>query len=188
MPGKLSPAGVARAAQKIGCSVRALRAVLVVEALGAGFLEDGRPKILFERHVFHRLTQGKHDTTAPRISNAAPGGYESPTGEWSKLYVALQLDPEMAVQSASWGIGQVMGFNWQSTGERSLFGFLLAMHHDEDAQLALMAEFIRHNPAMADALRRQDWPAFAEKYNGKGYARNRYDQKLAAAFADLGAG
>lgn len=183
MPGKLTSEGIQRAAAVIGCDVPALRAVLQVEALGAGFLEDGRPKILFERHIFHRLTGGKFDAVLPRVSQASPGGYESPGGEWNRLYLAAQLDHEAAVESASWGIGQVMGFNWKLAGEKSLIGFLLAMHHDENSQLALMAQFIRQNGPMAEALRRHDWPGFAKLYNGSAFAKNAYDQKLASAYA-----
>jgi hypothetical protein len=40
------------------------------------------------------------------------------------------------------------------------------------------------NPAsQADALRQRDWAAFARGYNGPGYRANRYDAKLAQAFA-----
>lgn len=187
MAGKLTAEGIARAASVIGCDVPALRAVLQVEALGAGFLEDGRPKILFERHVFHRLTQGAFDAILPRVSDPKPGGYEKPNGEYLKLYLAAQLDQEAAVQSASWGIGQIMGFNWKACGERSVIGFLLAVHHSEDTQLALMAQFIKSDTRMALALRQHDWAAFAARYNGPAYAKNAYDIKLAKAFAQVSA-
>ena len=36
---------------------------------------------------------------------------------------------------------------------------------------------------LADELRKQDWAAFAHAYNGAGYRANKYDTKLAAAFA-----
>ncbi|MGG7377547.1 N-acetylmuramidase domain-containing protein, partial [Escherichia coli] len=40
-------------------------AVIHVESSGAGYQADRRPKILFERHVFHRLTGGRFDAAHP---------------------------------------------------------------------------------------------------------------------------
>lgn len=181
MSGTLTPEGIARAATVAGCSPRALRAVIAVEAAGAGFQPDGRPKILFERHIFHRLTGGKFDASAPQVSQATPGGYEGGKAEWSRLYAAVQLDPDAAVQSASWGLGQIMGFNWKLCGEKSLLGFLLAMHNSENAQLMLMAHFLRSTGA-AVPLAKMDWAGFARSYNGSAFAKNHYDSKLAAAY------
>lgn len=183
MAGKLTPEGIARAAALIGCSIPAMKAVIAVESAGFGFLQDGRPRILYERHIFSRLTDGKFDSIAPTVSNPKYGGYNEDS--YRKLYIATQLDADAAVQSCSWGIGQVMGFNWKLAGERSLTGFMLAMHHNEDVQLMLMAQFIRSIGA-DDELRRLDWAGFAKLYNGAAYARNKYDVKLKAAYAAAG--
>ena len=43
-------------------------AVLTVETRGFGFLENRRPQILFERHIFHRLTEGDLDRGRRRRS------------------------------------------------------------------------------------------------------------------------
>lgn len=177
----LTREGIARAARRIGCDEHALRAVIAVETNGYGFLADGRPAILFERHVFSRLTARAFDGLHPDIANPVAGGYTAPATEYTRLYRALQLDADAAVQSASWGIGQIMGFNWELTGEKSLTGFLVAMHHNEDAQLALMAEFIVSSGAHKP-LAERDWAGFARIYNGAAFARNRYDTRLAKAY------
>lgn len=181
MAGKLTNEGIARAAALIGVGVAEIKTVIAVEALGDGFLADGRPKILFERHKFHAFTNGNYDDVSPRVSNVKAGGYESATGEYTRLYIAMQLDADAALQSVSWGIGQVMGFNWKLCGEKTLMGFILAMHHNEDVQLSLMVQFIKSVGA-DDELRRHDWAGFAKIYNGPAYARNQYDAKLAAAY------
>ena len=186
MAGKLTQRGIERAAAFIGCTVRAMHAVIAVEAAGDGFLADGRPKILFERHKFYALCDQARaqewSRTVPDICNPKSGGYVGNEGEYPRLYRALQLDADAAIESASWGIGQIMGFNWRLAGERSLHGFVLAMHNDEDTQLMLMANTIRGLGA-SDELCRLDWAGFARIYNGSGYARNKYDTKLAAAYA-----
>ncbi|MGH7812080.1 MAG: N-acetylmuramidase domain-containing protein, partial [Candidatus Binatia bacterium] len=50
-------------------------AVLAVETRGFGFLPDRRPQILFERHIFHKLTNGRHDVGNDDVSNKTAGGY-----------------------------------------------------------------------------------------------------------------
>jgi hypothetical protein len=186
MAGKLTPQGLSRAAALIGTDTRTLRAVLAVEALGDGFLADGRPKILFERHKFYQhADQSKVKQWAievPDLCNPKAGGYKGNEAEYPRLYRAMQLDHDGAVLAASWGIGQIMGFNWQMCGERSLMGFVFAMHNNEDTQLMLMAQFIRTRGA-ADELCRHDWAGFAKLYNGANYAKEGYHLKLAAAYA-----
>ena len=56
----LTAADFARAAKNLNVEIAAIRAVAEVEAAGAGFLPDGRPAILYEAHVFHKETGGKH--------------------------------------------------------------------------------------------------------------------------------
>lgn len=36
-----------------------LWAVIGVETSGCGYFDDRRPQILYERHIFYRLTQGR---------------------------------------------------------------------------------------------------------------------------------
>lgn len=182
MSSKLTAGAIERAAKILGCDIAAVRAVIEVEAAGDGFLADGRPKILFERHHFSHRTKGQFDARYPNISNPQRGGYLGGDAEYGRFYQALQLDASAAVESASWGIGQVMGFNWQVCGERSLMGFVFAMHDSEDAQLMLMVQYIKRS-GLDDELRRHDWAAFARGYNGAAYRRNKYDEKLASAWA-----
>lgn len=181
----ITTAALQRAADKLGVSVAHVRAVVAVESRGAGFLADGRPKILFERHKFSQFTGGKFDATHGDLSSRVAGGYRGGEAEYLRLYKALQLDGEAAVRAASWGAFQIMGFNWEACGERSLYGFLLAVHDNEDAHLALFVEFVI-SQRLAPALQKKDWAAFALGYNGRDYARNEYDKKLAAAYAAAG--
>lgn len=183
MSGRLTPNGIARVANRLGCEEAAIRAVIAVESAGAGFLSDGRPRILFEAHIFSRETGGVFDRTHPKLSSKSWNRdlYIGGAGEYARLYQATQLHGEAAVRACSWGLMQIMGFNWQACGEKSIHGFMLAMHHNEDAHLALFSEFVSRQGLSVD-LRRRDWAAFARKYNGPGYASNAYDKKLAAAY------
>lgn len=173
-----------RAATRLGCEVAAIKAVISVETGGTGFLGDGRPRILFEAHVFSRETGGRFDRTHPTLSTAqwTRSLYKGGADEYGRLYAAAQLDGEAAIKACSWGLFQIMGFNWRACGEASLHGFQLAMHHNEDAHLALFGNFIQ-SEGLAPALRSRDWAAFARKYNGPAYAQNHYHTKLEQAYA-----
>lgn len=80
---------------------REILTVLLVETSGFGYLQDRRPRILFERHYFHRLTGCVYDATAPDLSNADAGGYSGGGAEYDRLQRAIQLDESAALQSAS---------------------------------------------------------------------------------------
>ena len=105
----LSDEGLDQVCSALAVAAPQVWAVLAVETHGFGFLQDRRPQILFERHIFHKLTNGRYDARNADISNGKAGGYTGDAGEYARLEKALRLDREAALQSASWGIGQVMG-------------------------------------------------------------------------------
>lgn len=182
---QLSDADYQRAAELLGVEVAAIKAVVKVEAAGHGFLADGRPKILFERHWFWKLTPKPVSKTRSDLSNPKWGGYLGGTREWDRLNAAIQFDRPAALKSASWGLGQVMGFNYKVAGYSDIEEFFKAMHHSEGKQLDAMMTFIKNHSGMVSALRSHNWAAFAELYNGPGFRRNQYDTKLAQAFSDF---
>ncbi len=178
----LSDEGMDQVCNILGIADPEVWAVLTVETRGFGFLQDRRPLILFERHIFHRLTNGRHDTGNADISNEKAGGYVGGSGEYARLEKAMMLDRVSALQSASWGIGQVMGFNYKVAGFTALDIMVEDMVKDENAQLLAMANFIKGNN-QAGALQRRNWVAFARGYNGPEFKKNDYDTRLAAAHA-----
>ena len=174
-----------------GLEYAALRAVAEVESRGAGFLPDGRPVILFEGHIFRRelSAAGKNpdDYAAGRenIIHLRPDAsqYRGGAAEHARLGEAAEIDREAALKSASWGLFQIMGFNWGASGFSSLQSFINAMYRNEAAHLHAAVEFIKSRK-LTEALQRRDWAAFARGYNGAGYAANQYDVKLARAYEE----
>ena len=183
--GKATPlddAAIEAAAKKLGCEVAAVRAVIDVESRG-GFLPDGRPKILFERHYFSRLTKGRFDASHPGISNGKWGGYGAAgKHQYDRLSQAIALDRDAALRSASWGLFQIMGDHCKSLGYADAEAFVAAMVSGEAAQLDAFVGFVKKNK-LDDELIRHDWAGFARGYNGPAFRANRYDEKLAAAYA-----
>ncbi|MBI1762263.1 MAG: DUF3380 domain-containing protein [Acidobacteria bacterium] len=181
--------GIEEATQLLQVGVPELVAVGTVETRGFGYLPDRRPLILFERHIFSRETSHRFDGVDSNISNRQPGGY-GPGGaqQYDRLLRAVALDREAALRSASWGLGQVMGFNAQAAGYADTETMVVEMMESENAQLLAMAHFINSQPKAAAALRAHDWAGFARVYNGADFAINKYDKKLAAAFQAFQAG
>jgi hypothetical protein len=177
----LDDAAIADAARRLGCEVAAVRAVVDVES-GGGFLADGRPKILFERHYFSRLTKGRFDASHPGISNGAWGGYGAGGAhQYDRLDEAIGCDRDAALRSASWGMFQIMGDNYRAAGFDDVEAYVKAMVSGEPAQLDAFVGFVKKT-RLDDELARRDWAGFARGYNGPAYRDNRYDQKLLAAF------
>lgn len=173
-----------KAARKLGCEVAAIKAADEVESRGAGFLPSGEPKVLFEAHIFDRLTNGRFRRSHPNLSSAKwDRSLYGPAGlhQHKRLQAAVALDREAALQSASYGRFQVMGFNWKVCGYKSLQAFINAMYRSEADHLDSFVGYVLGRN-LADELQRRDWAGFAYGYNGSGYAENEYDTKLAAAY------
>jgi hypothetical protein len=184
----LTQRGIDAVTTTLGIEPAALWAVLAVETSGCGFLPDRRPKILFERHVFSRLTAHRYDADDPDVSQPAAGGY-GPGGayQYERLMAAIQLDRAAALQSASWGLGQIMGENHDASGFAGVAEMAAAMTASEDRQLAAMAAYLQATQR-SELLRRHDWSGFARLYNGPNYAAHNYDGLLQQFHARYSAG
>jgi hypothetical protein len=173
---------------KFNLELADVQTVFEVEAAGNGFLSDGKPKILFERHWFSKLTNRVYDGIHPDISNKATGGYKGGLGEWARFDKASKLNGQKtrdaAIQATSWGAGQIMGFHYKDLGFETPQDFLNQNFKGEAEQFEIMLRFISlpKNAAMYKALKGKRWADFAKLYNGPQYAKNNYDVKLAAAY------
>jgi hypothetical protein len=178
----LDPDGVSQVTDKLGVGTPELWSVITVETRGCGFIADRRPVILFERHIFARETNHQFDAAHPDISNKKAGGYGATGGhQYDRLQAAIALNRTAALDSASWGIGQVMGFNANVVGYSDVETMVSAMSESENNQLMALANFIVSN-GLDSALSGHRWADFARGYNGGNFAINHYDTKLRDAF------
>lgn len=197
-------AAYADAARLLSCEPAAIRAVADVEAgPGGAFLDTGEPVILYEPHVFHRLTGGRYDGAvvpgAPRYSDGKPvrwahlsypswrrGWYGPVSRQHQRLAAAVNVDPprtrDAALSACSWGLFQIMGYRHAECGFPELQGFVNAMFRSVDDHLAAFVELIRRDATLSGALRSREWVAFARAYNGPGYAAHGYHLRMAAAY------
>jgi hypothetical protein len=174
----LSNTGFGRALQSLEADAQSLWALITVETSGFGYLSDRRPKILFERHVFHRRTGGRYDAAHPDISAPTSGGYLGDGAEYLRLESAMSLDRQAALDSTSWGLGQIMGYHAVDLGYPGTEAMVASFRDGEDEQLAGAQRFINANPPLHQAFSQKNWTRVAFFYNGAGYARQGYHLKL----------
>lgn len=187
----LQPIDYADFARLHGLEVATVRAVCEVEAAGSGFLEDGRPKILFEGHVFWKQLKKYGVDPAPYAAQDRYGSvlyarwtrkhYKGGAGEYDRLALARKIHEDAALCSASWGLFQIMGYHYDRLGYESVREFVRLHEESARGHLEAFGRFLEaYN--LDGLLRRNEWARFAERYNGPGYRENRYDVKLADAY------
>jgi N-acetylmuramidase-like protein/putative peptidoglycan binding protein len=168
-----------------------VKAVNEVESGGKGFLVDGRPKILFEGHVFWRELEKRNINPANYVNatnqdvlykSYTKKHYLGGVGEYNRLEKAIQLNREAAKCAASWGLYQIMGFNAVSIGYPTIDEYVDKMYLNEGEHLKAFGMFLAKNNLIG-LLRNKKWAEFASKYNGAGYKSNKYDEKLMKSYS-----
>lgn len=182
-------------AKNYNIELAAVKAINEVESAGKGFLMSGKPKILFEGHVFWKqlqnrgikpenlLTSSYKNVLYPKWTKLF---YEGGEKEYDRLNKAISISSdskvkEAALASASWGCFQIMGYHALSLGYSSVQEFVDKMYLHEREHLIAFGKFLQVNNIMVD-LKNKNWAKVAEKYNGPNYKVNKYDQKLAKAY------
>lgn len=184
---RMTPGDWRTAAACLRCDPAAIRAVAELEAHGrSGFLPDGRPLLLFEAHQFGELTTPKHrfDHEYPTLSTGSwdRSLYQGGAREYDRLAQAMRLDRQAALMACSWGMFQIMGFNYRIVGYPSVDKFVAAMCRSEGDQLWAFVTFVQKRGGLEAALRRHNWAGFALRYNGSGFRANRYDTRMAQLY------
>lgn len=182
-----------RVADWLGVEMAVVKAVQTVETGGrGGFVAPRRPVILFEGHIFWRelkkqgldpekYVAGNENILYPKWEK---GHYYGGIREYERLEKARKIHKEAADASTSWGMFQVMGFNYVMCGYGSVDEMVKDMCTGEDKQLEAFARFVKLT-GLRPNLERKDWTGFAKRYNGSGYAQNQYDKKLEEAYRRL---
>ena len=190
---KLTNEMIVSLANDLGLEPALIKAVQLVEG-GNGFLPDGRPTILFEGHVFYReisskfgpekarATQIRHNTIC--FKGWDKSKYFGGAKEYQRLELAMSVDEECAMKSTSWGIGQIMGFNYKYCECKDVFEFVEKMKESPKSQLELWFKFFKNYGNCLEYLKNKDWKAFTRVYNGNGQVEI-YSQKLENAYRNF---
>jgi hypothetical protein len=194
-------------APKFGLDPRVVRAVMQAESGQMPFGPDGRVMIRFEPHVFARFTAQKALGSSRRPTDAQVATYgkvvlnpgmahindgRRRTGgqaaEWETLGRAKAIDADAAIQSTSFGLGQIMGFNYRLAGYASPQALADAFSTSSTEQVMGMLRMISNVPKQLNALRNKDYATFVSSYNGAAVGTQKnlgYVKRMEAAYAKL---
>jgi hypothetical protein len=192
-PGPVGDSNYAAAAQALGVQVAMIRAFAEVESGGkSGFGPSGLPIIAYEGHIFRRYTKGAFDQSNPLLSypyrkKAGPewqANNKNQETAWKTLNAAMALNHEAALLACSWGMFQVMGFNYTMCGYPDVDAFVGAMKAGQQGQLEAFVGFCKATKGLPQALAAKDFARCAALYNGTDYGD--YDKRIERAFRKYG--
>lgn len=164
-------------ANKFGFEYQAVAAVMAVESSGRGYdASTGKVLIQFEPYWFKYYS-----------GIAIANGVENQAKEWEAFNNAWAKNPNAAMMATSWGLGQIMGFNFKAAGYRSVDDMVTAFRESEYNQLHGMLMMISANHKLKKAMQDKDWRTFAYYYNGPQYLKFKYDTRLASAYQNAAA-
>jgi hypothetical protein len=165
-------------------------AILCVESTGRGFAGEGRMIIRFENHIFWKywgkshqsdyLTHFRFDPRRPWRGHKFRKNLRAKwvsfhkrrqAGEWEVFDFARSKQQPSAMHSIGMGMPQIMGFNHQTIGYKSVQKMFDSFAGSEKNQILGLFDFVKSaSPKMISALRREDFLTFARLYNGPGQA------------------
>lgn len=171
---------------RLGCEREMFEAVIAVESRARGYDRHGRLVALFEPHVFYRELAKQAPEKLDRAVRAGVayqkwGWKPYPKDSYPRIEVARRIDEEIAYDSTSWGLPQILGVNAKVSGYQSATDMVTSFLSGEDAHFTAMTQFILSNK-LDDDLRAKNFESFARGYNGAGYKRNGYHTALESAY------
>lgn len=178
-------------AKKYDLEPAVILAIQSVESGNNGYLPDGRPKILFEGHVFWRMLKAAGKNPADYVKGnedilfekADRSKYTRGASEYARLEKAEKIDRVAALKSASWGEFQIMGFNHKTVGYPDVASFVESISQPGAGQIRAVLAFMDNNKLLPLVRGpNKKWAKFAAAYNGAGYKKNQYDTKLEKAY------
>ena len=174
-------------ASQLGISPATAAAVLFVESRGSAFGPDGRMTIRFEACAFYDIWGNKHpkefsnyfkcerpnDKFRPSSKDQFADYHGDHLKEWRVFEFARNLDEEAAMKSISMGLAQIMGFNYDKVGYRSVKEMFDSMSSGAKPQLdafflGLSNKNNNSGKPCLDALKTNNYVAFAGCYNAAG--------------------
>lgn len=131
-------------------------AVFYVESKKAYDPATGLLIIRFEPHVFKR-----------KSGREIPYRRGKQKAEWQNLETAYELNAEAALLSCSYGLPQLMGFNWSVTKHDNVQKMVVAFQRSCVEQVEGFFGFVEKN-GLINFIVNEDWRAFTRRYNGPG--------------------
>lgn len=167
-------------AARLAVDAPTLAALREVEATKNAFDAEGHPIILFERHIFSRLTNRRFDASHPQVSAPTAGGWGSISMQWGRLKEAYALDANAAYSATSFGMFQILGRNHKMVGFETPAELARFISQSEANQVEVFVRWVERDKLL-QSLRCLDWNDFVRRYNGPG-SQKQYAEKLRTAY------
>ncbi len=149
-------ASIIKASEQYDIPIKTALAVFHVESKRAYDPTTGLVLIRFEPHIFKRKAN-----RSIRIKR----GKQSL--EWQNLTRAADLNLEAALLSTSFGLPQIMGFNWSLLGYENVEVMVTNFQDSCIEQISGFFKFLE-STQLIESIRQQDWQTFVRGYNGPG--------------------
>lgn len=171
----VSLADFQQAANELQVELATIQANAETESQGSGFFNNGQCEILFERlWMYRNLIQSKGQAIADGLMKRYPDiinpvrNYLGGPAEYKRLNLAMSVDRNCALLSTSWGMFQIMGFNYKDAGYQSVESYTADMQVSEKLQLAGYVNFIKKHQegVLQRSLQAKNFAGFAGVYNG----------------------
>lgn len=156
------------------------------ESAGKAFYavgKDNLPAIRIEGHIFYRRLEAydkKHGTKlldkaiSAGLAAKGVGTVKNSTtmaGRYAQFARMEEINKDIATESISIGIGQVMGFNHERSGHSSAVSMLQAATVSFREQVSQFLTFIASDPQLLAAAQAYDYEKMARLYNGSGWKK-----------------
>ena len=96
---------------------------------------------------------------------------------------ASRISPKKAMLSTSFGLYQIMGYNYDDIGYNSVENMVKDFTDSVEAQIKAFIEYVRFIN-LDFAINKKDFNEFARVYNGVMYYKTEYISKLERAYED----
>ena len=154
-------------------------AVGTVESNNKGFDSNGNIVVRFEKHVFSKYIKKDKNTQylIDKVNELKGSGFNT-------FKTAVNLDEHKALLSTSFGMFQIMGFNYDYCGYRDVESFVDSLAKSEENQIRAFCNFVIKNN-LVRYINDRNYSRFAYYYNGPAYEKNDYDNKLEKAYLNV---
>ena len=186
---KLTDGDMIKIAIELNVELAVIKAIKTVESNGVGII-NSIPVMLFEGHVFwkqlqarkidpNKYVKGNEDILYPKWTKKYYTCKNS--GEYNRLKKAIKINELAALESASYGMFQLMGTNYKICGYKDAREFYKDMCASEKKQFYAFIKFIKAK-GIVPYMQQKNWAKIAYLYNGSGFKANKYDLKLEQAY------
>ncbi len=164
-PGPPTPAQQA-AADHLGVSYQVIQAIEAVESGGQA------AAVRFEPHLWHRkysdfgLTEAQRDQMPFTRNNEVPFSKVASETNEAAFNKAMGINAALAVYSTSFGLYQVMGYNFDNYEADAASAVARFRADPEGVSYELLLKWFDANPAAVQAAKDLDFMLLARHYNG----------------------